>query len=258
MKALIVLAHPEPRSFNSHLASSAAEALQRDGHSVVVHDLYASDFDPREGPEQYRLRRTNDRFDAQVEQRYSWDQDATPSEVKSQVEQLLECDLLIVQFPLWWFGPPAILKGWLDRVFVYGGLYRSSARHDHGLLKGKRVIASVTTGSSEQSCSSNGSEGDTSLMLWPFLYSFRYVGFDVLEPHLIHGVRGGLEGAELDEQNHRLAQREQEYLYRLKEIDKWSSVRYNANTDFDQNGQLKPNAPVFSPFIRHSHESNTD
>ncbi|WP_251274077.1 NAD(P)H-dependent oxidoreductase, partial [Enterobacter hormaechei] len=91
-----------------------------------------------------------------------------------------------------WFAAPAILKGWLDRVLVYGPMYNSRLRHEHGAMRGKRALLSVTTGSSARACAVDGREGDTRLLLWPLMYSLRYVGFDVMEPHVVHGVRSGL------------------------------------------------------------------
>jgi putative NADPH-quinone reductase len=123
MNALIVLAHPEPHSFNAHLVSLAEETLRQSGYKVEISDLYAQSFNPCEGPQRYPLLRDRQFFDAQAQQRYSWDRNALPPEVLAEIEKIQRADLVIVQFPLWWFGMPAILKGWMDRAFVYGGLY---------------------------------------------------------------------------------------------------------------------------------------
>ena len=123
MNALIVLAHPEPQSFNAHLASIAGETLREAGYNVELSDLYAQDFDPREGPERYPLRQDQRIFDTQAQQRYSANNDVLPPDVCAEIEKIRRAELIVVQFPLWWFGMPAILKGSIDRVFVYGGLY---------------------------------------------------------------------------------------------------------------------------------------
>jgi NAD(P)H dehydrogenase (quinone) len=250
VRASIIFAHPEPLSFNAHLARAAACYLDQAGYEVQLRDLYGTCFDPREAACHYTMRRDPARFDAQTEQRYSWEHSATPADVKAEIDCLFASDLVIFQFPLWWFGPPGILKGWLDRVFIYGGVYRSSARYDRGTCRGKRALACVTTGASESACSYNGNEGDTKLILWPFLFSLRYVGFTVLEPNIIYGVRSGLIGLEKERKDMELAKAEENYLSRLSRLHEWPAILYNADHDFDQSGRLNPDAPVYSPFIR--------
>ena len=186
MKAHIVLAHPEPKSFNGHLANISRSVLGEDGWQVTLSDLYAMSFDPCEGPHHYAARQDPDVFHTQTEQRFNADNDATPQDVGAEIQHLLDSDLLVVHFPLWWFGMPAILKGWIDRVFVYGRMYRSVMRYDTGICAGKRLIACVTTGASADSCAHNGREGDTLLHLWPILFPYRYLGYDVYEPEIFH------------------------------------------------------------------------
>jgi NAD(P)H dehydrogenase (quinone) len=251
MNALIVLAHPEPHSFNAHLVSLAEETLRQSGYNVVISDLYAQSFDPCEGPQRYPVLRDRQFFDAQAQQRYSWDRNALPQEVLAEIEKIQRAELVIVQFPLWWFGMPAILKGWMDRVFVYGGLYAGAMRHDTGACRGKKVIFSVTTGSSEDACSFDGQEGDTELILWPPMYAFRYLGFTVLRPFIINGVRSGLGGLEKEQQETYLLKAADLYCAVLKEIDARSAVQYNVASDWMPNKKLKPGATIFSPFIRH-------
>lgn len=254
MKVAIVLAHPENQSFNGHLARVAETTFRENGHEVETSDLYGADFDPRESHRHFSVRRHLDRFDPQSEQRFSWDHHALPNDVKREMDRILWADIVILQFPLWWFGMPAILKGWMDRVFVYGGLYSGSQRHDKGPCRGKQALMSVTTGSSEAACSFSGREGDTRLMLWPCLYSLRYLGFSVIEPFVLHGVRGGLEGEAAASLRQHLSEKEQEYTSLLRNIESAPLMRFNSDDDWDEKGKLKPNAPSYSPFIRHSLE----
>ena len=165
MNLLIVLAHPEYRSFNGHLAEFARDTFVEQHHLVQVSDLYALRFDPAEPARHFAVRHNAVCFDAQSEQRFSWENHSLPPDVKDEVEKILWADLLVLQFPLWWFGPPAILKGWMDRVFVYGGLYTAAQRHERGPCGGKRALVCVTTGSAATACAHNGYEGDTSLLL---------------------------------------------------------------------------------------------
>jgi len=250
VKAHIVLAHPEAKSFNAQLSDTSQHVLGTAGYKTTLSDLYAMDFDPREGPHHYGSRKDSEVFHAQTEQRYNADNATIPVDVNAEVEHLLDCDLLVVHFPLWWFGMPAILKGWMDRVFVYGKMYRSVMRYDAGICAGKKMIACVTTGASEDSCSYNGREGDTQLHLWPILFPFRYLGFDVLEPEVFHGVGGVafVEGHEdslsaLDAYSNR-------WIEALETLASRPSVHYNRDTDYDETKRLVPDAPVYSPFIR--------
>ncbi|MCP5082911.1 MAG: NAD(P)H-dependent oxidoreductase [Alphaproteobacteria bacterium] len=257
MKTHIVLAHPEASSFNAHLAGISQSALSAAGGQCTLSDLYAMDFDPREGAHHYTARKDETAFHVQTEQRFNAENNTTPADVEAEAKCLLECDLLIVHFPLWWFGPPAILKGWMDRVFVYGRLYRSTMRYDAGICAGKKMLACVTTGASEDNCAPNGREGDTRLHLWPILYPFRYLGFDVLQPEVMHGVGSTafLEGHEgglstLDAYSSRWAAA-------LEALSSRPQVQYNRDTDFDETKRLLPGAPTYSPFIQHTPTDHT-
>ncbi len=252
MKAHIVLAHPEAKSFNAHLTGISQQTLGDAGYRTTLSDLYAMDFDPREGAHHYQTRKDADVFHAQTEQRFNADNDTTPAEVDAEIRRLLDCDLLVVHFPLWWFGMPAILKGWMDRVFVYGRIYRSAMRYDAGICAGKKVIVCVTTGANEDSCGHNGRESDTRLLLWPILFPFRYLGFDVYEPEILHGIGGVafVEGHEdglsaMDTYSNRWAMT-------LETLSSRPLVPYNRDSDFGETKRLKPDAPVYSPFIRHT------
>lgn len=248
MRTHIVLAHPEPGSFNGHLAALSAETLA--GGEVTTSDLYAMRFDPCEGPSHYAARTDPAAFHAQTEQRHAADQNTLTPDIEAEITRILAADLLVVHFPLWWFGPPAILKGWMDRVFVYGRMYRSAMRYDAGSCAGKRMIACVTTGASADSCAHNGREGDTRLILWPVLFPFRYLGFEVYQPEILHGV-GGVAFIE----NHEggtstIDTYTQRWQSTLRALPDRPLIPYNRDTDFDDTKRLVDGAPVYSPFIR--------
>lgn len=255
MRALILLAHPEPRSFNAHLAVQAAAQLQHEGLRADVVDLYADGFDPLEAAHQHPQRLQPDRFDAQREQRHAAEQGHLPTDVQRHLGLLKAADLLILQFPLWWFAAPAVLKGWLDRVLVYGPVYNSRQRHEHGVMQGKRALLSVTTGSSARACAVDGREGDTRLLLWPLMYSLRYIGFEVMQPHIVHGVRSGLRGEHAQAHDAALAAATHAYRERLAQWRQWPTVPFNDSGDFKQGVALRAEAPVHSPFIRHRNEA---
>lgn len=252
MKSLVISAHPEPKSFNARLSSTAQCLLRESGYEVRAIDLYALDFDPRERGGHYHHRRDPDRFFVQDEQRFNHDGGSLPADVARQLDDLLWADLLVLQFPLWWFGVPAILKGWMDRVFVYGGMYSSRRRFDSGVCRGKRALLSVTAGSSAEDCSPTGREGDTRLILWPVLYSLHYVGFDVLEPVILYGIHGTHGGEDPRERDAHLGVQLSRFEQAMTTIDRLPTVPFNRDEDWDERGQLKPEAPSYSPFIRHA------
>lgn len=150
MHAHIVLAHPEPKSFNAHLANVARTSLRDSGWTVSVSDLYSMKFDPCEKSDFYSSLRDSSRFNVQAEQRYASEQKTIPPEIKEEIEKLDSSDLLILQYPMWWHLPPAMLKGWYDRVLLYGEVYTSRNRFETGRFKGKRVMLSVTVGTSRE------------------------------------------------------------------------------------------------------------
>lgn len=251
MNVLVVLAHPEPESFNGALVRVANELFLSQGNCVRISDLYERGFDSDEHARHFSQRKNQERFDAQTEQRFSAEQGMLPADVQREIDDVLWADFVLLQFPLWWFGMPAILKGWMDRVFVYGALYSGSRRLDTGVCRGKRAMLSVTAGSSVEACAYDGQEGDTGLILWPIHYALHYVGFTVLEPRLIAGVRGGNAGAGAAVQNLQLDAQMQAHRTQLAELDGIRAVPFNSADDWDEHRKLKPDAPVYNPFIRH-------
>lgn len=234
------------------------KTLGESGWQTTLSDLYAMDFDPREGPQHYPSRKDDEAFHTQTEQRFNADKESLPPEIEAEIQRLLDSDLLVVHFPLWWFGLPAILKGWMDRVFVYGRMYRSVMRYDKGVCAGKKMIACVTTGASENSCSYNGREGDTQLHLWPLLFPFRYLGFEVLQPEVFHGV-GGVAFIENNEGGlNTLETYSNRWRDSLGSLGTRPTVQYNCDEDFDETKRLVPRAPVYSPFVRHTAKSIPD
>jgi NAD(P)H dehydrogenase (quinone) len=248
MRAHIVLAHPEPQSFNAHLARQAQTALEAEGWRVSSTDLYASGFDPCEGPNHYRDRVEPARFDAQREQRHAGD--ALPDFVVDELRRLDEADLLVLQYPMWWHMPPAILKGWFDRVFAYGGVYTASRRFEAGRFTGKRALLSVTVGTSRATYEHNGRSGDISLMLWPVEFTLAYVGYEILAPFVAYGVEGTLRYSDLSEITARLEAIVENLRSDLRSLGERSVVPFNPMSDWGADGRIRPEAAVYSPYVR--------
>ncbi len=251
MKSLIVLAHPEKRSFNAQMASIAEQVLSRgEEDSARVLDLYGMGFDPVERGEHYANRKDLECFDAQAEQRHAADTDALPQDVRAHLEAVERADLLILQYPLWWYTPPAILKGWLDRVLVYGRAYTGQRRYDRGHFRGKRAMLSVTVGALEPTYRYNGRNGDIVHLLWPLNFTLYYVGFTVLEPFVAYGIEGGLKYSEQSEAVRRLRRCQADFERTLARLDQRPTIPFNGWDDWDEEGRLKPGVPGYSPFMR--------
>ncbi|HLO04252.1 MAG TPA: NAD(P)H-dependent oxidoreductase [Symbiobacteriaceae bacterium] len=140
MNVLIVYAHPEPRSFNGALKDGAVAALSQAGHQVQVSDLYAMNFNPVVHPSEFPERANPDHFHLQREQRNAVLTGTVAPDVAAEHAKLIWADLLIFQFPLWWGSMPAIMKGWIDRVFSVGTIY---GRETYA-IEGKKALLSVT------------------------------------------------------------------------------------------------------------------
>ena len=188
MNVLIVHAHPEPRSFTSALKDAAAGELRSLGHDVRVTDLYAMGFEPRVTRADFLEAADADYFKPQREQLNASERDGFAPDVKAQLDDLEWSELVIFTFPLWWFSLPAILKGWVDRVFVMGRVYGGGKVHETGGMRGRRALLCFTTGGPGVSYSNRGRNGDLAALLshvqWGMLH---FAGFAVLAPFVVWG-----------------------------------------------------------------------
>ena len=239
MNILIIHAHPEPSSFNSALTAIAGETLEKAGHRVLISDLNAIHFDPVERAAHYKAPENPSRFSPLAEQRHASRTGALPEDIREQIDRLQQADLVILQFPLWWHGPPAILKGWFDRVFVNGGLYSSGKRYDRGHFRGRRAICSVTTGAPAEAFGPGARGGDMATMLWPVQYSLHYMGFTVLPPFVAHGVQGtGYAYREADSLARHLDDLKGRWTDRLRTLDAMPPLAFPGWADWDAAGRV--------------------
>jgi len=248
--AHIVLAHPEPLSFNAHLAGVARTALAGQGWSVSISDLYAMGFDPSERPEHYAARRQEDRFDVQAEQHHASERGTIPPEVVAEIERLDRADLLILQYPMWWHLPPAMLKGWFDRVLIYGEVYAARKRFEHGRFVGKRALLSLTVGTSPETYAFDGRSGDIDLLLWPVNFTLAYVGYTVLAPFVAYGVEAGLRYSDASVVEARLRRVTEDLAEALGALDQRKVLPFNRMAEWGADGRIVADAPVHSPFVR--------
>lgn len=186
MKFFVVHAHPEPKSFNGALTRYAKEILQGQRHKVIISDLYAMQFDPVSDRRNFTSQKDPSYFKQQAEETYAAEVDGFAPDIEAEMEKLFWCDVLIFQFPLYWFGLPAILKGWVDRVFARGRIYGGGKWYDTGVFKGKKAMLSLTTGSDEPVYREDGLNGDIHKILFPINHGImHFVGFEVLPPFIV-------------------------------------------------------------------------
>lgn len=233
MNVLIVHAHEEPKSFNGAMKDTAVGTLQASGHTVEVSDLYAMQFNPVGGKHDFTSLSDPNFFKYGVEQTKATEANTFAPEVFSEQEKLFRADLLIFQFPLWWFGLPAILKGWVDRVFAAGLTYGGGRWYSNGVFKGKRAILSLTTGGPSTIYSPRGLNGDIDSLLFPIQHGMLYfVGFDVLPPFVAYGVARSTQ------------EQREEYLRAFAErLRTWQSttpIPFPSLEQYDETLQLRP------------------
>lgn len=187
MRVFIVHAHHEPTSFNSAMTEKATAVLRAAGHEVVVSDLYAMGFDPVSDRRNFVTVRNPDRLKQQDEEEYASAHDGYVPELQAEMDKLAWCDLLIFQFPLWWLGMPAILKGWVDRVFAVGRAYGGGRYFDRGVFSGKRAMCAVTVGGPAPAYSEVGIYGPITSILFPIHHGIlSFSGFTVIEPLVVY------------------------------------------------------------------------
>lgn len=132
MKLTLVVAHPDPGSFNTAIARAVREAAVAAGADVRVHDLYADGFDPRMPAVEVGTTRFADELTA----RYA--------------QEVLDADTFVIVHPVWFFHAPAAMKGWVDRVMREGVVYHVGAGdRTEGLLRAQAALVITTANAPE-------------------------------------------------------------------------------------------------------------
>lgn len=182
---LIVHAHPEEKSFCSALMKQAADFFKSQNCEVKISDLYAMNFNPVGGKHDFHQIDNKDFFKYQAEQVNAFQNNLYSEEVKSEMEKFIWCDTLIFTFPLWWFSMPAIMKGWVDRIFAMGFAYGAGKGvRENGAFKDKTAFCIITTGGPKIAYV-EGKNGNLESILFPIHYGiFHFVGMQVKEPFI--------------------------------------------------------------------------
>lgn len=238
MKALIVYAHPEPTSFTAALKNAAVRAIEHTGHEAVVSDLYAEGFNPVAGRHDFLTVADPERFHYQTEQSFASRNRGFAPDITREQDRLADAALVILVFPLWWGGVPAILKGWFDRVCAYGFAYADGKRFETGYLRDRRGLLAITTGGTPARFSSDGTYGEIRYVMHGVRRCMlEYLGLEVADPFVAYAaprVDEGQRAAYLRDWEDQVAQvlRDREWLARCGNLaGRLESVRRQESTN---------------------------
>ncbi len=140
MKVVVIYAHPNPMSFNAAIAAVVREELVKKGAEVKFKDLYAMNWNPVLSARDFE----------------GYHKGNTAEDVRSEQTDISWADAVITICPVWWTSVPAILKGYIDRVFSIGFAYEYTAAGPRGMLKGKNALLITTSGTDERTSQQNG------------------------------------------------------------------------------------------------------
>jgi len=170
------------------MTGRAESVLTLAGHEVEISDLYAMHFDPVSDRRNFHTVANAERLQQQDEEALASKVGSYAPDVQAEIDKLEWCDLLIFQFPIWWLGLPAILKGWVDRVLVLGHAYGGGRWFETGAYRGKRAMCSLTVGSRQHFYGDGGLYAPVEEILYPIHHGiFGFCGFSVLEPFVVYG-----------------------------------------------------------------------
>ncbi|MEP9320351.1 NAD(P)H-dependent oxidoreductase [Pseudomonas sp. LABIM340] len=238
MNVLIVHAHNEPGSFTTAMKNLAVVILSEQGHEVRVSDLYAQRFNPVASAADFGSRDNDEYLVYALEQRHNLKNGTLAQDISTELEKLQWADLIIFSFPIYWFGMPAILKGWIDRVFVSGLCYGGRRIYDQGGLKGKQAMLAFTLGGQRHMFGKGSVHGEIETLLRPIHQGMlAYVGLEVLPPFIAYHVPYISETERWDYLN--------SYCEHLLTLDERTPLVFPKLAEFD--GNLRPRAGSASP-----------
>ncbi|XP_053368588.1 NAD(P)H dehydrogenase [quinone] 1-like isoform X1 [Clarias gariepinus] len=185
-RVLIVYAHQSPKSFNCAVKDTAVKALTDQGCKVTVSDLYSMKFKAVATADDIKGKLENpEHFSYNRETTLAWKEGRLTDDIKEEQRKVEQADLIIFQFPVYWFSIPAIMKGWMDRVLTSGFAYTIENLYDNGMFKNKKAMLSFTTGGTDTMYLPDGLNGDINVLLWPLQNGIlRFCGFQVLAPQI--------------------------------------------------------------------------
>lgn len=157
MRVLWVFAHPEQRSLSGALRDAGVRWLEDAGHQVMVSDLYAMGWNPIVSGEDF-AHDAGERLMVGDASALAYGSGRLSADIVEEQRKIAWADTLVFQFPLWWYGMPAMLKGWFDRIFVKGFAFGvndpgtgQTLRYGQGKLSGKTAMVVTSVGARESS-----------------------------------------------------------------------------------------------------------
>lgn len=168
MRHLIIYAHPNENSLNHHLLNTVIETLQYHNEEIIVRDLYDIGFNPVLSLNDIQGQRMGKLSD----------------DVKTEQDHISWAEQITFIYPIWWTGLPAMMKGYIDRVFSYGFAYRYDQGIQKGLLKGKKTVIINTHGKSHEEYEKTGMDkaltltSDNGIFIYSGLEIIRHFFFD--------------------------------------------------------------------------------
>lgn len=193
-KVLIVHAHPEPTSVTYQLAEIAACVLKAQGREVMQSDLYGMEWKAVFDGQDFPRRANRERLSFIDESGNAFTNGCQTPDVEAEQRKILSADALILLFPLWWYSMPAIMKGWVDRVWAFGLAYGyqgtgNAYRYGEGGFAGKRALLAVSVGGPAIDYSPRGINGPLEQLLFPITHgTLFFPGMQVLPTFAVYGT----------------------------------------------------------------------
>lgn len=216
MKIHYVFAHPNKNSYHRALFDAAQSVLAK---TDSVTDLYAINFKAVADWEDFKNEEAKQVTAYNEAQQLAFSADALSHDIQSELSALDASNFLIIQFPLWWFSAPAIVKGWFDRVLVKGKAYSADKKFNTGGFKGKKAMLVTSTQSPSSSFKKDGLNGPIEQTLFSMHHALRFVGFDIVEPYVAYGV--------LNQTNEERQELIKNYRDTIKNLDKRAIINFS-------------------------------
>ncbi|XP_069491621.1 NAD(P)H dehydrogenase [quinone] 1 isoform X2 [Ambystoma mexicanum] len=172
------------------MKDATLEALKKKGWEVMVSDLYAMKFNPLVSRDDILGDpKEPDNFKYGAESLQAWKEGRLSPDIVEEQKKLESADLVVFQFPMYWFALPAMMKGWFDRVLTQGFAYSLQTMFDNGHFNKKKAVLSFTTGGTSSMYTPTGVNGDINILLWPVQQGIlHFCGFQVLEPQIAYSI----------------------------------------------------------------------
>lgn len=211
----VILCHPDPDSFNAAVAARYCQIVRENGQIAVLRDLYHLDFDPV----------------LQTSELHRGGNGVLKADVVAEMEAIGQADVFVLIYPIWFGTPPAMLKGYIERVFGAGFDERAvRERKRHGFMAGKHLLSLSSSGNSIQWLEEQGAWMSLRTVFDTYLAN----AFSMKSTEHIHfsDIVEGLKRSWVDQE-----------LQRVTEIARETCARF-VGTGFKDNAQLSPNMAV--------------